>query len=219
MTDRQPLITALLERHGRTFPSELGIDLRRNTPSPLFRLLCLSLLTSAPVQADIAMQAAQALGKAGWTTPKKLRDSSWQARVAILNKADYARIDEKTATQIAELNDTLLTQYNGDLRKLRDRADGNASQAHKAIKAIKAFQGIGDVGARIFLREVQGVWTEFYPYADKATLKAAKKLDLPDDTQTLSGRVDQRHFPRLVAALVRVQLAKDFKAIQQAAAG
>jgi len=216
MADQQSLITALLERHGRTFSSELGIDLRRNTPSPLFRLLCLSLLTSAPVQADIAMQAAQAFGKAGWTTPKKLCDSTWQARVTTLNRAGYARIDEKTATQIAELNDTLLTQYNGDLRKLRDHANGKPSEAHKALKA---FQGIGDVGASIFLREVQGVWAEFYPYADKATLKAAKKLDLPDDTQTLSGLVDRRHFPRLVAALVRVQLAKDFKAVKQAAAG
>lgn len=213
MVDRQSLVTALLEQHGRTFASELGADLRRNTPSPLFRLLCLSLLTSAPVQADIAMQAAQALSQAGWTTPKKLRASSWRARVTTLNRAGYARVDEKTATQIAELNDTLLSEYNGDLRKLRDRADGNVKAAHKALKA---FQGIGDVGASIFLREVQAVWTEFYPYADKATLKAAEKLDLPTNTRALSSLVDQRQFPELVAALVRVQLAKDFDLVQQA---
>lgn len=214
MADRERLISALLDRHGRTFASELGVDLRRNTPSPLFRLLCLSLLTSAPVQADIAMNAAQALGKAGWTTPKKLRDSTWQARVTTLNRAGYARVDEKTATQIAELNETLLAEYDGDLRKLREHADGSANAAHKALKG---FKGIGDVGASIFLREVQGVWAEFYPYADKGALKAAGKLDLPDDTEALAGLVDQRRFPQLVAALVRVQLTNDFRAVQQAA--
>lgn len=216
MAERQSLVFSLLERHGRTFAAELGIHLHRNTPSPLFRLLCLSLLTSAPVQADIAMNAARALGKAGWTTPNKLRDSSWQARVNTLNGAGYARVDEKTATQIAKLNDTLLSQYKGDLRKLRERADGDVNEAHKALKA---FQGIGDVGASIFLREVQTVWAEFYPYADKATLKAADKLGLPDNTEALAGLVDQRRFPELVAALVRVQLAKDFEAVEQAASG
>lgn len=214
MADQQPLITALLNRHGRTFASELGIDLGRNTPSPLFRLLCLSLLTSAPVQADIAMNAAQALGKAGWTTPKKLRDSTWQDRVTTLNRAGYARVDEKTATQIAELNETLLAEYDGDLRKLREHAGGSADAAHKALKA---FKGIGDVGASIFLREVQSVWTEFYPYADKGALNAAGKLDLPEETAALADLVDQGRFPTLVAALVRVQLAKDFRAVQQAA--
>ncbi len=214
MGDRQQLVSALLERHGRTFASELGIDLQRNTPSPLFRLLCLSLLTSAPVQADIAMKGAQALGEAGWTTPKKLRESSWQARVTTLNEAGYARVDEKTASQIAELNETLLSEYNGNLRKLRERSNGDVSEAHKALKA---FKGIGDVGASIFLREVQAVWAEFYPYADKASLKAAKKLGLPDNTKALAGLVDQRRFPKLIAALVRTQLAKDFKAVEQAA--
>lgn len=214
MVDRPPLVTALVRRHGRTFAAELGIDLRHNTPAPLFRLLCLSLLTSAPVQADIAMKAAKALGEAGWTTPQKLRGSTWQARVDTLNRAGYARVDEKTATQIAELNETLLSEYDGDLRKLRAAAHGNVSAAHKALKA---FKGIGDVGADIFLREVQAVWPEFYPYADKGALKAATKLDLADDTTALAGLVSQRRFPELVAALVRVQLAKDFQAVQQAA--
>lgn len=214
MVVRQPLVAVLLERHGRTFAAELGADIRRNTPSPLFRLLCLSLLTSAPVQADIAMKAARALGEAGWTTPQKLRQSSWQARTATLNKAGYARVDEKTASQIAELSDMLLSEYGGDLRKLRKHAGGDVSKAHKALKA---FKGLGDVGASIFLREVQAVWTEFYPYADPASLKAAKKLGLPDSAPALAEWVDRQRFPKLIAALVRTQLAKDFEVIQQAA--
>lgn len=37
--DRQAIVRALLDRHGRTFAEEAGIDVAKNTPSPLFRLL------------------------------------------------------------------------------------------------------------------------------------------------------------------------------------
>ncbi|KEZ78598.1 hypothetical protein [Salinisphaera hydrothermalis] len=199
-------IDALLAEYGRTFAAELGVDLSRNTPSPLFRLLCLALLTSAPVQAEIAMRAARAMADAGWTTPKKLAASTWPERVKVLNGAGYARVDEKTATQIMDFNHHLLDAYDGDLRQLRAEANGDPDAA---IRALKRFKGIGDTGAAIFLREVQAVWGEFYPFADKASLSTAEKLGLPTDAAKLarlSGRAD---FPRLVAALVRVKLAHD----------
>ncbi|MES1948224.1 hypothetical protein C84B14_12773 [Salinisphaera sp. C84B14] len=209
-----PIVSALLDRHGQTFAAELGIDIERNTPSPLFRLLCLAMLTSAPVQADIAMRGARAMADAGWTTPDKLAASSWSQRVEVLNGAGYARVDEKTATQLADFNDTLRSEYDGDLRRLRTAADGDTDTA---IKKLTAFKGIGPVGAAIFLREAQAAWPEFYPFADKATLKAAGKLGLGDEAETLSRQVSQSDYVRLVAALVRVQLANDFDAVREAA--
>jgi len=215
MSDRYPaLVAALLERHGTTFADELGVNIERNTPSPLFRLLCLAMLTSAPVQADIAMRAARAMADAGWTTPKKLADSTWSQRVKALNGAGYARVDEKTATQLTDFNDTLLSEYGGDLRWLREAADGDTDAV---IKKLMAFKGIGKVGASIFLREVQTAWPEFYPFADKATLKAASTLGLGEDAESLSRQVSQSDFVRLIAALVRTQLANDFQAIREAA--
>ena len=215
MSDRYPaLVAALLERHGTTFADELGVNIERNTPSPLFRLLCLAMLTSAPVQADIAMRAARAMADAGWTTPKKLADSTWSQRVKALNGAGYARVDEKTATQLTDFNDTLLSEYGGDLRWLREAADGDTDAV---IKKLMAFKGIGKVGASIFLREVQTAWPEFYPFADKATFKAASTLGLGEDAESLSRQVSQSDFVRLIAALVRTQLANDFQAIREAA--
>jgi hypothetical protein len=201
------LIATLLSEYGQTFADELGIRLTRNTPSPLFRLLCLALLTSAPVQADIAMRAAQAMGKAGWTTPAKLADSTWRQRVDVFNGAGYARVDEKTATQIVAFNDHLRATYDGDLRKLRAEADGDLAAAKRALKR---FKGIGDTGASIFLREVQRVWPEFYPFADKAALSAADTLGLPGDAAGLARLIGPNDYARLVAALVRVKLAGDF---------
>jgi hypothetical protein len=39
------------------------------------------------------------------------------------------------------------------------------------------FKGIGDAGADIFCREVQIVWDELYPFADRKALATASKLD------------------------------------------
>ncbi|WP_048307536.1 hypothetical protein [Halomonas sp. PR-M31] len=212
---KKQIVTALLECHGRTFAQELGIELKRNTPAPLFRLLCLSLLTSAPLSADAAMQACMALGKAGWTTPTKMASSTWEERVRVLNENGYARYDEKTARQLEALTDHLQEAYAGDLRQLREQADGDIK---KARRLLKEFKGIGGVGADIFLREAQLCWDEFRPFADKMALKSSAKLKLGDDAETLAKRVDSNDFARLVAALVRTQLAKDHDRVLEVAA-
>ncbi|MES1929003.1 hypothetical protein SADO_07102 [Salinisphaera dokdonensis CL-ES53] len=214
MTHQHIIVAALLETHGRTFAAELGARVARNTPSPLFRLLCLAMLTGAPVQADIAMRGARALADAGWTTPHKLANSRWSQRVAALNEAGYARVDERTATQLEVLNERLLDEYGGDLRRLRAAANGEASLA---LEQLRGFKGIGEVGASIFLREVQAAWPEFYPFIDKATAKAAGRLGLPTGAGDLARLVDAQIFPRLVAAIVRTQLAGDFDRIRDGA--
>ncbi|SDL02134.1 hypothetical protein SAMN05661010_00778 [Modicisalibacter muralis] len=210
MPTKKQIVTVLLDRHGRTFARELGVELAKNTPAPLYRLLCLALLTSAPLSAEAAMRACKALGKAGWTTPAKMADTTWEERVKVLNEHGYARYDEKTARQLEALTDHLQNRYAGDLRQLRAEADGDVK---KARRLLKEFKGIGGVGADIFLREAQACWHEFQPFADKMALKSSAKLKLGDDASALAKRVEARDFPRLVAALVRTQLAKDHQQI------
>ena len=69
------------------------------------------------------------------------------------------------------------------------------------------------------LREVQTAWTELQPFADAAALRSAGKLDLPTKAEELAKLVPKKDFPRLVAALVRCQLAKDPKEVLAAARG
>jgi hypothetical protein len=90
----------LLGRHGRTFSQELGIPVERNTPSPLFRLLCASLLFSTRISAQIAVEAAKALADRGWTTLQKMADSTWEERTKTLNEVGYARYEEHTSTAL-----------------------------------------------------------------------------------------------------------------------
>lgn len=206
MTKSHETIDKLLDEHPQTFCEELGINVGRNTPSPLFRLLCFSLLASARISHRIAIDAARALADAGWTTPGHLADSSWKERVRVLNGSGYARYDESTSTMLGETTALLLDDYDGDLRKLREAADGDVDQMHRRLKA---FKGIGDAGADMFLREVQVAWDEVYPFMDARPADAAAGLDLPDDAAKLARLVGDRHdFVRVVDALVRESFSR-----------
>lgn len=212
--NKKDLVKELLDRHGRTFCEELGIDIRRNTPSPLFQLLNASLLMSARISAKNAVRAARALIEAGLTTPKKMVEASWQDRVDVITWHGYKRYDERTSTMLGQTAERLLDRYGGDLRKLREEADRDVKNEHRLLQQ---FKGIGPVGADIFLREVQPAWEEAYPYADARVLDASRRLGLGDDAKSLAQLVPRREYPRLVAALVRAGLAKDFEAILKAA--
>src|SRR4051812_32817652 len=92
-------VERLLDAAGRTYAAEAGIKLT-DTPSALYRLLVLSVLMSAPIQASIAAAAAKELIKAGMGTPRKMAGASWQDRVDALGRGHYVRYDESTATAL-----------------------------------------------------------------------------------------------------------------------
>ena len=103
----------------------------------------------------------------------------------------------------------------GDLRKLRARAERDPERERELLKE---FKGIGDVGAGIFLREVQVAWDELYPFADDRVLDAARRLKLGGsarEIERLAG--SRRDYVRLVAGLMRVRLQKDFAEVREAA--
>ena len=129
-------------------------------PTALFQWLCASLLFSARIRADAALRA---LFEAGLTTPETMASATWRS-APILNRSGYARYDESTSRMLGETSRMLLDRYQGDLRKLREAA-GRDPQEERRL--LEEFKGIGDVGADIFMREVQLVWDELYPFADR----------------------------------------------------
>lgn len=206
-----PVVAALLERHGRTYAAEAGIDLRAGAQSALFRLLCLSLLLSARIRASVAVRAARALAEAGWTDPAAMAGSTWADRCLVLDDAGYARYDERTSRMLAATAERVLDQYHGDLAELRDRA---CREPAVELRLLQEFPGIGPLGATIFAREVQAAWPELYPFADDRTLRAATLLGLDAEAVSLSHKVaGPTEFTRLVAALVRCSLAHDEAAV------
>jgi hypothetical protein len=213
MGSQQDTVKALLDRHGRTFAEELGIDVEKNTPSPLFRLLCAAVLMSARISTELSTEAARSLARHGWRTPQKLAASTWEQRVKALNEAGYTRYQERTATMLGDMADHLLDEHGGDLRRLRNDAERDPAEEREALKA---FKGLGDVGVDIFFREVQVAWDELRPFADQRALDAAQRLKLPKDPEKLADLAGgPQRFARLVAALVRVDLDDDYDAVRR----
>lgn len=206
---KKQTVRTLLEELGTTFSKEAGFTVK-DTPSPLFRLLTLSILMSARIRSDIAVGAARALAKQGWTTAQKMSDATWRERTDTLNRAGYGRYDERTSTMLGETADMVLERYRGDLRHLREEA-GRDPEVERRL--LKRFKGIGDVGASIFLREVQVVWDEVAPFADERVLEVARSIDLAREARDLRRLAGADDFPRLVAALMRVRLEGEPKKV------
>lgn len=211
---RKQLVEALLDGWGRTMAQRLRIPVRKNTPAPLFQLLYASLLASARIPAENAMRATRALIDAGLTTPQKMAEATWQERVDVITWHGYKRYDERTATMLGDTAQHVLDAYRGDLRRLRDAADRDPGREKKLLTA---FSGIGGTGADIFLREVQVVWGELYPYADARVLKSARRLELGDSPEDLARHVARSDFARFAAALLWVDLDNAYEAVLEAA--
>jgi hypothetical protein len=202
VTAARDTVRALLDRAGTTYAEQAGIRLR-DTPAPLYRLLVLSMLLSTRIRADIAVAAARELADAGMGTPDRMLAASWQERVDALGRAGYKRYDESTATALGEGAELLRSEYGGDLRRLRDAADGDPTGIRKALRA---FPRLGPVGADIFCREAQDVWPSLRPALDGKVLDGAGRLGLPADPDELAGLAPGTELAPLAAALVRVAL-------------
>ncbi|MEV4315863.1 endonuclease [Actinocrispum sp. NPDC049592] len=205
MADQKETVRRLLDAAGDTYAEEAGIRLA-DKPSPLYRLLVLSVLLSTRIKADIAVAAAKELAK--MTTPRRMVDATWQQRVDALGRAHYVRYDESTATALGEGAQLLLDEYGGDLRKLRAEADGDRDRIRQLLQR---FPRLGPVGAHIFCREAQQIWPELRPYLDDKALDGAAKVGLPKDPDKLA-RLAGDDVAALAAALVRVSLDKKLAA-------
>jgi endonuclease III len=196
-------VRELLAAHGTTYAEQAGIKLA-DKPEPLYQLLVLATLLSARITADIAVAAARELFAAGYLSPAAMAGASWQDRVDALGRGHYRRYDERTATMLGEGAEQLQRDWHGDLRKLRDKASGDAAAI---ADLLTEFPGIGPAGASVFLREVQETWPSVAPYADDRSIRGARQAGLAGDREELAALLDGSGQPaRLAAALIRVSL-------------
>jgi endonuclease III len=199
-------VAALLEQQGRTFADEAGIRLA-DKPGPLYQLLVLATLLSARISGSVAVAAARELFADGYRSPRAMLAASWQDRVDALGRGHYRRYDESTATMLGDGAQRCLDRWRGDLRRLHGEAHGDAGGLRKLLTE---FPGIGPTGADIFLREVQSVWRDIAPFADRKVADGAKRLHLPSSADDLAELSTSGDPAPLMSALVRV--ARDRKA-------
>jgi endonuclease III len=204
--DTAARVRSLLKDYGRTYAQEAGIRLA-DQPGPLYQLLVLTTLLSARITSGVAVAAARELFSSGYRGPAAMAGATWQDRVDALGRGHYRRYDERTATMLGDGASQLIRTYNSDLRRLRDKAGGDAGQ----IAALLAeFPGIGPAGAGIFLREIQETWPSVAPYVDERMSEGARRAGLPAGHAELAGLpADSGHPARLAAALVRISLTRN----------
>ena len=200
------VVRSLLKHAGTTYAEEAAIRLK-DQPMPLFQLLTLCMLASKPIDATIAMRAARELFEAGLRTPQAVLKADRASMISAFGRAHYVRYDESSATRLVDIAAAVRDDYGGDLRRLAARSDHDVKAT---VSLLKQFNGIGDTGADIFLREVQDVWTWVRPYFDKRATTEAGRLGLPTDPDEL-GALAPRSNSKLAAALVRVSLDKDLR--------
>ncbi|GLW72865.1 endonuclease [Kitasatospora phosalacinea] len=189
----------LLAEHGRTYAQEAGITLR-DRPSPLYRLLVLTVLSAVRIRAATAVAAARELSRAGLRTPRAMADAPWQDRVDALGRAHYVRYDESTATALGDGARLVLERWRGDLRRMAAEADGDPGALRGLLREVPR---IGPVGADVFCREAQAVWPWLRPSFDARACRAARSLGLPGTPEGLARLVPPQQYAVLAAALVR----------------
>lgn len=199
-------VSALIDRYGRTYAEQAGITLS-DKPSPLYRLLVLTVLLSKPITAGVACNAARELSDAGLRTPSRMRASTWRQRVDALGRGGYRRFDESTAALLGEGASLLHDRWDDDMRELH-REGGDADGIETLLREVP---GIGPTGASIYLREVQGVWRDVAPYVDDKAVSGAEALGLPPRADELAALAPggETGMVRLVTACVRVGLEGD----------
>lgn len=209
--ERSEILERLLDRHGQTFADQLGVRLSRGGPAELFQLLVGALLMSARIRADTAVAAARELFARGYTDPRSMAAASWQQRVAALGAGGYARYDESTSTYLGEAAELVRDRYDGDLRGLRAAAAGDREHVRALLQEVK---GIGGVGADIFVRDVQAIWGELRPFADRPALEAAEHLGLGSSASELADLCGTEDLSTVSAALIRASRAHELEAIR-----
>jgi endonuclease III len=202
-SSKEQVVRRLLNNAGTTYAEEAGIRLK-DQPMPLFQLLTLCMLASKPIDATIAMQAARELFRAGLRTPQSVLKADRADMISAFGRAHYVRYDESSATRMVDIAAAVRDDYGGDLRRIATK------DVKATVRLLKQFNGIGDTGADIFLREIQDVWTWARPYFDKRAVSAARQLGLPTDPDEL-GALAPRDNSKLAAALVRVSLDDELR--------
>ena len=192
-----------VERYGRPFSEELGIDLKSRKAGEIAKWFLASILYSKPIRESTATITYQAFETSGVDTPPKILETGWEGLVSLLDEGGYTRYDFSTADKLLLVFGNLQEKYRGDLNRLHDAAT-DSDDLEKRLMGLG--KGIGATTVSVFLREMRPVWPKADPEPSPLVRLAMKKLGIKDIKKLAKER---RLDPvRLETALLR--LGKDF---------
>jgi hypothetical protein len=208
-TEEQKRLVRRLVGSGRGLAEAWGFRVNNN-PGNLFQLLYLSILLRPRGDYQRAVRTAQALRDRGWDSPARMARSLQADRFRLVRDVSHRRDSQEVATILGDLALAISERYRGDLRRLRTEA----RQDPKRLRALLvALPGVDDEVVDLFFREVQAIWPEVGPFADRRALTAARRLGLgrsPAELAALAGGRASERLAWLVGALARVELEKQY---------
>ncbi len=197
----------LLKHYGNLFSSELGIDLEKEP----FRWFLASILFGARISTSIAKSTYRAYEEAGLTSPEIIVRSDSLTLIEVHGRGGYARYDGITAEYMMGICKKILEEYDGDVEKL----DEVSRSSRELTEKIQEFRGVGPVTAKIFLRELRGLWENADPEPAPVEILAAKKLGIIESEENAleklkhfwhQNKVEGYDFRNFETALVRLGL-------------
>lgn len=134
----------------KIFSDELGIDLKSQKESEVFKWFLACLLFGKPIQQEVAKRTYFEFVKEGLVSPKAIAKAGWDKLVKVLDRGHYVRYDFSTATKLLDVCKTLKEKYgtvSALIKKSKNRQD--------LMRRLEEFKGIGPITARIFLRDIK----------------------------------------------------------------
>lgn len=194
---------------GRGFAEQYGFRVTNN-PSSLFQLLCLAVLLARRGDFRRALDGAHALPDAGWDSAARLARALHGDRVRVLRDSGQRGDVDALADLLGDLARTVVERYRGDLRRLRSTAGYDPARERELLTELP---GVDGQVVELFLREVQALWGEVAPVADRRALAAARRLGLgrsAEDLAALAGGGESERLAWLVGALARMDLERRY---------
>ncbi len=191
---------------GGRFSLELGIEVDRGADE-IERWGLAATLFGNRISTSVALRTYRVLEHAGVRTLADAGERNREELVALLDEGGYVRYDERTASRLLALAETIADRYDGRLVTLGEQL----VDAGELERALDALPGWGPVTVRAFLRELRGVWPGADVMLDQRAAAAARHLQLPTGLEALDSLAAVAHLDLrdLEAGLVRLGLCHD----------
>ena len=191
---------------GGRFSLELDIYVDRRADE-IERWALAATLFGNRILTSVVLRTYRVLEHAGVRTIADAGGRNRKELVALLDEGGYVRYDERTATRLLALAETIADRYDGRLATLGEQL----VDAGEVERALDALPGWGPVTVRAFLRELRGVWPGADVMLDDRAAAAARHLQLPTGLEALNSlaavaRLDLRD---LEVGLLRLGLCHD----------
>jgi hypothetical protein len=163
-------LAELLKEKGKLFSEDLGINVARQP----FKWFLAAMLFGGRISVNVAKRTYKAYESAKLTTPERIASAPPATLIWLHGKGGYTRYDNVTAAKMKTVADRLLKEYDGDMRKL----DATSENPAALEAALRQFPGVGPITAKIFLRELRGIWRNAEPDLTDVEVLAARELSL-----------------------------------------